>query len=123
MRATSPAGDAAFEGQVQWSGELGFGVRAPEAGQSGVRDDATTGSMPLRQTLLRHLIPSDMPADKRGPRGAIGRALEKAERFAPGFGKKHKVEADAAYADAKRAGNTERDSLPEVPADGDGGTP
>jgi len=39
-------GDAAFEGQVQWSGELGFGVRAPEGGQSGRRDDATTGSLP-----------------------------------------------------------------------------
>ena len=50
-----------------------------------------------------------MPADKRGPRGAIGRALEKAERFRPGFGKKHQEEADAAYADARRAGNTERD--------------
>ena len=34
MRATSPSGDAEFEGQVQWSGELGFGVRSPEGGQS-----------------------------------------------------------------------------------------
>jgi NADH-quinone oxidoreductase subunit I len=33
MRATSPSGVAAYEGQVLWSGELGFGVRAPEAGQ------------------------------------------------------------------------------------------
>ena len=113
MRATSPAGDAAFEGQVQWSGELGFGVRAPEGGQSGRRDDATTGSCPLRETLERHLRPADMPAAKRGPRGAIGRALEKAERFRPGFGKKHKVQADAAYADAKRAGNSERDAWPD----------
>src|SRR5271167_4694615 len=96
MRATSPGGAAAFEGQVQWSGELGFGVRAPEGGQSGRRDDATTGSIPLRETLERHLRPADMPAAKRGPRGAIGRMREKAERFAPGFGKKHKEEADAA---------------------------
>ena len=29
MRATSPSGDATFEGQVGWSGELGYGVRAP----------------------------------------------------------------------------------------------
>ncbi len=35
MRATSPSGSAEFEGQVQWSGELGFGVRSPESGQSG----------------------------------------------------------------------------------------
>ena len=33
MRATSPSGDAAYEGVVAWSGELGFGVRAPEQGQ------------------------------------------------------------------------------------------
>ena len=112
MRATSPGGAAEFEGEVQWSGELGFGVRAPEAGQRGVRDDATTGSMPLRETLERHLNPSDLPAAKRGPRGAIGRAMEKAERFRPGFGKKHKEAADAAYADAKRADNAERDRLP-----------
>ena len=34
MRATAPNGAAAYEGQVQWAGELGFGVRAPEQGQS-----------------------------------------------------------------------------------------
>jgi len=89
-------------------------VRAPEGGQSGRRDDATTGSIPLRETLERHLRPVDMPADKRGPRGAIGRAMEKAERFRPGFGKKHKQAADLAYADAKRAGNSERDAVGSV---------
>jgi NADH-quinone oxidoreductase subunit I len=34
MRATAPSGQAAFEGRVAWSGELGFGVRSPETGQS-----------------------------------------------------------------------------------------
>ena len=34
MRATSPSGQAAYEDRVNWSGELGFGVRAPESGQS-----------------------------------------------------------------------------------------
>jgi len=34
MRATASSGQAAFEGRVAWSGELGFGVRAPEAGQT-----------------------------------------------------------------------------------------
>jgi NADH-quinone oxidoreductase subunit I len=33
MRATSPAGDAEFEGRVAWSGELGYGVREPEPAQ------------------------------------------------------------------------------------------
>jgi NADH-quinone oxidoreductase subunit I len=34
MRATSPNGNAAFEGIVAWSGELGYGVRPPEKGQT-----------------------------------------------------------------------------------------
>ncbi len=34
MRATAPSGDASYEGKVAWSGELGFGVRPPETGQS-----------------------------------------------------------------------------------------
>ncbi len=36
MRATASAGQAAQEGRVAWSGELGYGVRAPEMGQSAV---------------------------------------------------------------------------------------
>ncbi len=34
VRATAPSGSAAYEGVVSWSGELGFGVKAPELGQS-----------------------------------------------------------------------------------------
>jgi NADH-quinone oxidoreductase subunit I len=34
MRATSPSGDADYVGRVAWSGELGYGIRAPELGQS-----------------------------------------------------------------------------------------
>jgi NADH-quinone oxidoreductase subunit I len=34
MRATSPAGNADYEGVVAWSGELGYGVREPEKGQT-----------------------------------------------------------------------------------------
>jgi NADH-quinone oxidoreductase subunit I len=34
VRATSPSGRADYEGRVQWSGELGYGVRPPETGQS-----------------------------------------------------------------------------------------
>jgi NADH-quinone oxidoreductase subunit I len=33
MRATAPSGSAEFEGIVGWSGELGYGMRAPEADQ------------------------------------------------------------------------------------------
>jgi len=49
MRATSPNGDAAFEGRVQWSAELGYGVRHPEAGQVGDRDDEATGNISIRE--------------------------------------------------------------------------
>jgi hypothetical protein len=35
--------------------------------------------------------------------------LEKAERFAPGAGKKHRARADDDYAAAVEAGNSERD--------------
>jgi NADH-quinone oxidoreductase subunit I len=42
MRATSPSGSAAYAGQVQWAGELGFGVRAPEQGQSAPDGGDTT---------------------------------------------------------------------------------
>ena len=33
MRATSPSGSAAYTGRVAWSGELGYGVRPPEAAE------------------------------------------------------------------------------------------
>jgi NADH-quinone oxidoreductase subunit I len=63
MRATAPAGDAAFEGVVQWSGDLGAGVRAPEAGQSINRDDAATGSKDIRTAFARHLSPDEQPTE------------------------------------------------------------
>ncbi len=47
MRATSSAGDADYEGRVNWSGELGYGVRPPEAGQ--VTKDETTRSPGARR--------------------------------------------------------------------------
>ena len=34
MRATAPSGRAEHVGKVGWSGELGYGVRSPELGQS-----------------------------------------------------------------------------------------
>ena len=42
VRATAPSGDADFEGIVGWSGELGYGVRAPEPSQD-VRDQGSSG--------------------------------------------------------------------------------
>ena len=40
MRATSPGGSAAYQNTVSWSGELGYGVRAPEVGQAIVEAEA-----------------------------------------------------------------------------------
>jgi NADH-quinone oxidoreductase subunit I len=80
MRATAPAGAAAFEGEVQWSGELGYGVRAPEGGQSGRRDDGATGNRMLRDIMEAHLVPDDIPLVHRGMRGKVFRAKESAEK-------------------------------------------
>ncbi|MGD0219865.1 MAG: NADH-quinone oxidoreductase subunit NuoI [Acidimicrobiales bacterium] len=55
MRATSPSGAARYEGEVQWSAELGYGVRAPEAGQRGARDDEATGNISLRETQRKKI--------------------------------------------------------------------
>jgi NADH-quinone oxidoreductase subunit I len=41
MRATASSGNAAYEGRVGWSGELGYGVRAPELGQTAGTDAAS----------------------------------------------------------------------------------
>jgi len=49
MRATSPSGNAETEGKVQWSAELGYGKRYPEAGQSDNRNDELTGNISVRE--------------------------------------------------------------------------
>jgi NADH-quinone oxidoreductase subunit I len=39
MRATAPSGSAEYIGKVAWSGELGYGIRAPELGQTAPQAD------------------------------------------------------------------------------------
>ena len=90
MRATSPAGDAAFEGEVAWSPELGYGTRAPEGGQSEHRDDEETGSKELRDVLERHLLTEDIPKAHRGMRGRVWRLRNSTAM--------HKKKLDAALA-------------------------
>jgi NADH-quinone oxidoreductase subunit I len=53
MRATAPSGSAAFVGQVGWSGELGYGVRAAETPDAG----PATAAEP---------VPKDEPAGGHG---------------------------------------------------------
>ena len=88
MRATSPSGVAAYEGRVQWSGELGYGVRAPEGGQSDERDDALHRQPAAAGDVLvasRRHRPAPRPAGDAGhrqpPAGADGAA-----HAAPGAG-------------------------------------
>jgi NADH-quinone oxidoreductase subunit I len=77
MRATSPGGVADYEGKVQWSAELGYGVRAPEGGQSSERDDAATGTRQLRDTMAMHLDDAERPPDQRGIAGIKARTKKK----------------------------------------------
>jgi NADH-quinone oxidoreductase subunit I len=65
MRATSPSGAVEYEGEVQWSGELGYGVRPPEGGQSGNRDDEATGNISIR-TVERDKISRRFGGKVRG---------------------------------------------------------
>ncbi|MGH9019920.1 MAG: NADH-quinone oxidoreductase subunit NuoI [Acidimicrobiales bacterium] len=82
MRATSPNGDASFEGVVQWTGDLGFGARAAEAGQSGEGDAEATGTKSIRRAFDRHLSPEDVPLDQRGLDGLIAKLPALRERLA-----------------------------------------
>jgi NADH-quinone oxidoreductase subunit I len=67
VRATSPSGNAAFEGEVLWSGELGYGERPPQAGQSdpGAADIPADWDISLRETKAAALkgvgIPTGRP--------------------------------------------------------------
>jgi len=49
MRATSPQGSAENEGVTHWSGELGQGVRKPEAGQSGLKSEDASPRYMIRK--------------------------------------------------------------------------
>jgi len=62
MRATAPAGNALYEGRVGWSGELGFGVRAPEQGQSGDLPRGDLTPLPEEPVGARDEVPADEPA-------------------------------------------------------------
>jgi NADH-quinone oxidoreductase subunit I len=77
MRATAPAGSAQYEGVVQWSGDLGVGVRQGEGGQSENRDDAATGSKQIRDVFSKHLEPEDVPLNQKGLEGAMSKLRAK----------------------------------------------
>jgi NADH-quinone oxidoreductase subunit I len=53
VRATAASGSAAYEGVVAWSGELGFGVKQPELGQT-APEPAPTGEHEHHTHLVHH---------------------------------------------------------------------
>jgi NADH-quinone oxidoreductase subunit I len=72
VRATSPAGNAAYEGKPLWSGDLGYGVRPAQAGQSeaGSADYPADWDISIRETEA---------AEIRG----VGRLAQRPERSEP----------------------------------------
>jgi NADH-quinone oxidoreductase subunit I len=94
MRATSPAGAASYEGRVQWSGELGYGVRAPEGGQSGARDDARTGNRQLREMFWAHLDDAERLPEQQGLRGAALRLRQRVELARANYGRRSRQADD-----------------------------
>jgi len=67
MRATAPSGEAGAEGVVAWSGELGYGVRAPEPDQA-ERDTVTGSPDPtlVEDAKVEHAAKDDGDREERG---------------------------------------------------------
>lgn len=66
VRATSPSGNVAYEGEVAWSPELGFGTRPPEQGQS-LPPDQEHEAERLRDEALRRTEGEGAAGDERAP--------------------------------------------------------
>ncbi len=58
MRATAPGGSALYEDKVMWSGELGYGVRAPESGQvvEPSEEEAESGRPPVHGQVDESIV-------------------------------------------------------------------
>jgi NADH-quinone oxidoreductase subunit I len=82
MRATSPAGVAAKEGQPLWSGELGYGVRPAQAGQS---DPAAADTSAPFDHAVRELAGNALRAI--GVEGEAPRVIQNAPGVKKGRGK------------------------------------
>jgi NADH-quinone oxidoreductase subunit I len=67
VRATAPSGAAAYEGRVAWSGELGFGVKAPEGGQPAEAEAQARAVAALEAEARAHEATDDHDHD--GPGG------------------------------------------------------
>jgi hypothetical protein len=70
MRATAPNGAAEFEGQVGWSGELGYGVRAPEPSQRAEHTTRVVNRGDDHVVGLEHAESSEAPAERDHEHGS-----------------------------------------------------
>ncbi len=66
MRATAPAGVAAFEGVTAWAGELGYGVRPAEPSQEAVDARSTTAADEGAAPTTTEVPPAVTPAAGEG---------------------------------------------------------
>jgi NADH-quinone oxidoreductase subunit I len=77
MRATAPSGDADHVGRVAWSGELGFGVKPPERGQTAEEGEVDTSEADITFAHPREpggRAVDDPPPGSEGHRDAGGSA-------------------------------------------------
>ena len=102
MRATSPSG-AAWEGRVQWSDELGYGLRRPSRPSDGRRETA------FIQEAVRRTPPPSRTEERDGPRRLRHRRGDRPGRR-PGCGAGRQPRALGAHAchDAVRCGRVVR---------------
>jgi NADH-quinone oxidoreductase subunit I len=66
VRATSSSGDADYEGRVAWSGELGYGVRSPESGQTADRSGLDDVKASVAETPVTPGVENLDPPDDGG---------------------------------------------------------
>ncbi len=115
MRATSPSGSAEFEGRVQWSGELGFGVRPPRAASP----PSATTPPPAAGSCATPSSGTSARATCRPPSGAPGApsagCWRRPSGSPPAPARSTARRRTRTTSEAVVAGNTERDRSP-VPA-------
>ena len=85
VRATSPAGAAAMEGQPLWSGELGYGVRPAQKGQSdpSAADYAADTDLSLREMTAGALRGVGVDGPGRRRRSAEAAAIPRERHRRP----------------------------------------
>ena len=117
VRATAPSGAAEYVGQVAWSGELGFGVRPPEVGQSEptVEKEPTEHAQRAQRAEQEGSRPEGSGAGYPGPRGDPTVVRQRAEQEGSRPDVRTSVpEGGAGYPGAERGSHGDGDPTREV---------